>query len=197
MQKTIMVDLDDIIISFSEMFVRECNKYVRRMYNITDKELKIEDIQEYEFKKGFLNVFNELSEDDYECIEEIILNDDVLYCMPIYTEESMIVFNLVKHYKDMGYKIILHTKVSTVRMINSKTTLFRQDNRFNLFDEIILDWERGIHSPKPTHYDVIIDDSPYNIQHYLNNNPYGKVYTTLRPWNKQFKNEERVFVIGE
>ena len=63
-------------------------------------------------------------------------------------------------------------------MINSKTALFKQDNRFNLFDEIILDWERGIHSPKPTHYDVIIDDSPYNIQHYLNNNPNVRAVLT-------------------
>ena len=53
------------------------------------------------------------------------------------------------------------------------------------FDEIIFDVEFGIgHSEKPTHYDIMIDDSPKNIINYIEKNKKGTVLMPLREWNK-------------
>lgn len=194
MQKTMMVDLDDVIISYSEMFVNKCNRIMEYVYNESEK-MDITDVIEYDFYKAFEKRFPTMCK-EYENVLETVLKDSSLYITPIYTKESKNVFDLVDMYKNKGYKIILHTKVSTLEMINSKCSLFKHDPRFNIFDEIILDWERGLHSPKPTHYDVIVDDSPYNIQHYLDNNPNGKVYMTLRPWNEKYV-DNKVTVITE
>ena len=192
MQKTLMVDLDDVIVSYSEMFVKKCNRIMEFTYNETEK-LDISDVVEYDFYKAFEKKFPTLRE-EYNNVLETILTDSSMYIMPIYTKESRNVFDIINMYKNRDYKIILHTKVSTVEMIQSKCSLFKHDPRFNVFDEIILDWEKGLHSPKPYHYDVIIDDSPYNIQHYLENNPNGEVYMTLRPWNSKYVNSKVMII---
>ena len=152
--KKIMVDLDDTIVAFSEMFVNKCNSLVSKYYDI-HKRLKIEDITDYSFMNGFLEVFDELSQVEYSRILQEIFSDVTLYQNSIYTRESHTIFNMLERCKRQGYKLILNTKVSTYAMIESKTSLFRADKRFEMFDEIILDMERGEHSPKSFEYDYI------------------------------------------
>lgn len=192
--KKIMVDLDDTIVAFSEMFVNKCNSLVSKYYDI-HKRLKIEDITDYSFMNGFLEVFDELSQVEYSRILQEIFSDVTLYQNSIYTRESHTIFNMLERCKRQGYKLILNTKVSTYAMIESKTSLFRADKRFEMFDEIILDMERGEHSPKSFEYDYMVDDAPHNIEYYLNNNPQGIVYMPLRPWNEKFKDNERVIIL--
>ena len=63
--KTIMVDLDDTIVAFSEMFVNKCNSLVSK-YCDNAERMKIEDIQEYSFANAFLKVFDGLTYTEYE-----------------------------------------------------------------------------------------------------------------------------------
>ena len=80
-------------------------------------------------------------------------------------------------------------------MSMSKLAFFKNDKRFEIFDEIILDMERGEHSPKPYNYDIMIDDAPHNIEYYLENNKEGLVYMPMRPWNEKYKDNERVIIL--
>lgn len=192
--KTIMVDLDDTIVAFSEMFVNKCNSLVSK-YCDNAERMKIEDIQEYSFANAFLKVFDGLTYTEYENFLNEIFEDISLYSSAIYTKESHKIFNLLNLYKRKGYKTILNTKVSTYTMSMSKLAFFKNDKRFEIFDEIILDMERGEHSPKPYNYDIMIDDAPHNIEYYLENNKEGLVYMPMRPWNEKYKDNERVIIL--
>ena len=91
----------------------------------------------------------------------------------------------IKVKQDEGYKIILNTKLNSLTMVKSKTNMLESLKLDTSFDEIIFDVECTIgHSEKPTHYDVMIDDSPKNITNYLNKNEKGIVMMPLREWNK-------------
>lgn len=192
--KTIMVDLDDTIVAFSEMFVNKCNSLVSKYYDNPER-MKVEDIKEYSFANAFLKAFEGLTYTDYENFVNEIFEDVTLYSSAIYTKESHKIFNLLNLYKRDGYKVILNTKVSTYTMSMSKLSFFKNDKRFEIFDEIILDMERGEHSPKPYNYDVMVDDAPHNIEYYLENNKKGLVYMPVRPWNEKYKNNERVIIL--
>lgn len=51
------------------------------------------------------------------------------------------------------------------------------------------------HTPKPTYYDVMIDDSPFNIENYLENNKNGIVYMPLKPFNNHLKDTNNRIII--
>lgn len=192
--KTVMVDLDDTIVAFSEMFVNKCNAIISRHFDFK-KRMKVEDIKTYSFLYAFLNVYDKLTENHYYEMLNEIFSDTSFYDNAIYTNESHKIFELLYAYKNMGYKLILNTKVSTFEMSMTKINLFKRDKRFDLFDEIILDMERGEHSPKPHSYDMMIDDAPQNIENFLEHNKEGLVIMPLRPWNEKFKDNERVIIL--
>lgn len=192
--KTIMVDLDDTLVSFSEMFVNKCNAIISRHFDFK-KRLKFEDIKSYSFIDAFLKVYDRLSEKHYYEMLDEMFSDSSLYDNAIYTNESHKIFELLYAYKNMGYKLILNTKVSTFEMSMTKINLFKRDKRFDIFDEIILDMERGEHSPKPHTYDMMIDDAPQNIENFLEHNKEGIVLMPLRAWNEKYKDNERVNIL--
>lgn len=204
--KTIMVDLDDTIVSFSEMFCDRWNQWVTLNHvNYLDSSLRLrlEDITEYNFtdsiykfyKKDYINT-------DYQCIffivdkfmNELFL-DTSLYNYPYLTKDCKKIFNMLYNdFKD--YHKVLHTKNSTLEMIVSKTNFIKQCQKeqildFSIFDKILFELETD-HYPKDTRlYDVIIDDSPKNIEYYLNNNKDGIVYMPLKPFNKHLHNSDK------
>ena len=101
------------------------------------------------------------------------------------TPEFYKVIDYIKVKQYEGYKVILNTKVNSLTMVKSKTNMLESLKLDSCFDEIIFDVEFGIgHSEKPTHYDIMIDDSPKNIINYIEKNKKGTVLMPLREWNK-------------
>lgn len=197
--KQIMVDLDDTLVSFSEMFCDRWNRYVRK-YNLkfidTSKPFSINNITEYNILTSLKQFYNNnMILNHYDrCMEEIF-EDETFYNNPYLTPEYYKIFNLLNTtFKNDN--LILNTKVSTYEMMISKINLFKRMDSFNIFNQIILDMEKSwYHTPKPTHYDVMIDDAPHNIENYLEKNPNGIVYMPLREFNKHLKDNKRIIVL--
>lgn len=195
--KTVMVDLDDTIVAFSEMFVNRTNSIMSSGRFITNERFGIDDFQSYDIIDMFKNKMTNPRvsyKTVYTKICDEIYADETFYKNPIYTKESLKIFKLLDSFKET-HNLILNTKISTLEMAVSKSNLFKFDKRFNVFDRIILDLEKGSHTPKPTDYDIMIDDSPYNIEEYLDKNKTGKIYMPLRPWNKQFEGHEQIIIL--
>jgi hypothetical protein len=81
-------------------------------------------------------------------------------------------------------------------MIVSKTNFIKQCQKeqildFSIFDKILFELETDNYPKDTRMYDVIIDDSPKNIEYYLNNNKDGKVYMPLKPFNKHLHNSDK------
>ena len=197
--KTMMVDLDDTMVSFSEMFVNRVNSIISygKFPAIVDERLKIEDFQSYEI----IDLFKKFDNYQYLDIEYLcdsicseIFSDVNFYNNPIFTLELPAIKKLITRYKN-EYKIILNTKVSSLEMVISKTKLFKEYALFDWFDEIIIDYEKGGHTPKNTNYDIMVDDALHNIEYYLEQNKEGIVFMPLRPWNEQIKNHPRVNIL--
>lgn len=202
--KQVMVDLDDTLVSFSEMFCDRWNRYIRKQapyFSGSYMNISLKDITEYDLLKS-LNQFyqnngckgtHSLSSYFEDCLKEIF-SDETFYNNPYLTPEYYNIFRLLKTtYKDD--KIILHTKASTYEMMISKANLFKKYSDFDIFDEIIIDMEKGMnHTPKPTFYDVMFDDAPHNIENFLNKNPNGLVYMPVREFNKHLKNNRIIYL---
>lgn len=204
--KTIMVDLDDTIVSFSEMFCDRWNQWVTLNHgNYLDPSLRLrlEDITKYNYTDCIYELYKKHDENmDYQYVSFIVdkfMNglflDTSLYNHPYLTKDCEKIFNLLyNNFKD--YHKVLHTKNSTLEMIVSKTNFIKQCQKeqildFSIFDKILFELETD-HFPKDTRlYDVIIDDSPKNIEYYLNNNKDGKVYMPLKPFNKHLHNSDK------
>ena len=188
---TVMVDLDDTLVSFSEMFCDRWNRYISQMaqyipFYDRHKTLTLNDITEYNFLESLKKLYkynNTVEHHFNKCVEELFA-DENLYDNPYLTPEFYRIINLLQtDFKN--YKKVLNTKVSTPEMMISKAKLFKNNVYFQLFDEIIVDMEKGMnHSPKPTHYDVMIDDAPTNIKNYLEMNHNGIVYMPVRKFNE-------------
>jgi FMN phosphatase YigB (HAD superfamily) len=202
---TVMVDLDDTLVSFSEMFCDAWNRYIRtraQYFSGANTTFTINDITEYSFLNSLHNFYknNKITGREYldsfvdHFLNEILFVNESLYDNPYLTPEYHKIMKIL--WNDFkGYKKILHTKVSSPEMMIAKAKLFKANKDFQIFDEIILDMERGEHSPKPYNYDVMVDDAPHNIEYYLENNKKGLVYMPVRPWNEKYKNNERVIIL--
>lgn len=197
--KTVMVDFDDTLVSFSEMFVNRINSYIsKNKYFPYDRRLKIEDIQNYDFYQGFKTLLDGSRLDSkylYNLYCNYIFDDEHFYDNAIFTPEYFSIMKIIQDYKNRDYKIILNTKCSSTQMIRSKANFIDSNEDFKIFDEFIIDMEKGAHMPKNTHYNVMIDDAPHNIENYIKENPQGLLYMPLRPWNKQFMDKIMVNVI--
>lgn len=211
--KTVMVDLDDTIVSFSEMFCDRWNQWVTLNHvNYLDPSLRLrlENITQYNYTDciyDFYKVKDTLMEYQFiSCIVDKFMNelflDISLYEHPYLTEECNKIFELLRTDFKNYYKV-LHTKNSTLEMIVSKTNFIKQCQKyhlnvvdFSIFDNIIFELETNNY-PKDTRiYDVIIDDSPKNIEYFLNINKDGKVYMPLKPFNKHLKDtNDRIIII--
>lgn len=192
---TVMVDLDDTLVSFSEMFCDAWNRYIRtKALYFSDSCITFtaDDITEYSFlnslrafykNKGIKNAMDLEAFIDH-FINNILFTNDSLYDNPYLTPEYHKIMKML--WGDFrGYKKILNTKVSSPEMMIAKAKLIKNNKDFEIFNEIIVDMEKGMnHSPKPTHYDIMIDDSPNNIKHYLEMNHNGKVYMPVRKFNE-------------
>lgn len=193
-----MVDLDDTMVSFSEMFINRLNSIISTgFYPISKKRFTIDDFQSYSIVDLFKDTIDSRRTDiEYICrkICNEIFSDVSFYKNPILTIEFPRIIEIIQQYKD-ECKVILNTKVSSMEMVISKANLFKELELTNLFDEIIIDYEKGEHSPKLTTYDIMIDDAPHNIEQYLKENDNGIIYMPLRPWNKQFKDNPRINIL--
>ena len=200
-----MVDLDDTLVSFSEMFCDRWNRYIRKYapyFTGSYINVSLKDITEYDLLKSLKQFYqNNGCKDTYflssyfeNCLKEMF-SDESFYNNPYLTPEYHNIFRLLKTtFKDD--KLILHTKVSTYEMMISKAKWLNQNNDFKIFDEVIMDMETSSnHTPKPTYYDVMIDDAPHNIVTFLEKNLNGIVYMPLRPFNKHLKDNKRIIVL--
>ena len=176
--KEIMVDLDNTLVNFTQMMF----KYVEEKfgYHFEENELDDYDFSKLFYKKGcskeeIYNFFNNLYKEENLYIERII-----------YTKEYNNIINIINDMRMKGYKITCHTKVSSIEMKKSKERMFEIFFK-DIFDEINIEFIEGkrvIYTTKDSHYDYIIDDSPYIIEDYLQNNKNGKVLLPLRNYNK-------------
>lgn len=206
--KTIMVDLDDTIVSFTEMFCDRWNQWIslNRCLSINPNlRLRLENIITYNYtdciyefykEKDTLAEYQHISSIVDKFMNELFL-DASLYERPYLTADCEKIFNILKNeYHD--YHKILHTKNSTLEMIISKSNFIKQSQRYNIdvidfsiFDKIIFELETDNYPKDTRMYDVIIDDSPINIDYFLNNNKDGKVYMPLKPFNKHLHNSDK------
>jgi hypothetical protein len=201
-----MVDLDDTIVSFSEMFCDRWNQWVTLTHgNYLDPSLRLrlEDITKYNYTDCIYEFYKKHDASiDYRFVSffvdrfmnELFL-DISLYNHPYLAKDCEKIFNLLNNdFKD--YHKVLHTKNSTLEMIVSKTNFIKQCQKeqildFSIFDRILLELETDNYPKDTRMYDVIIDDSPKNIEYYLNNNKDGKVYMPLKPFNKHLHNSDK------
>ena len=203
---TVMVDLDDTLVSFSEMFCDAWNRYIRtraQYFSGANTTFTINDITDYSFLNSLHNFYknNKITGGEYldsfveHFLNEILFVNESLYDNPYLTPEYHKIMKML--WNDFkGYKKILHTKVSSPEMMIAKAKLFKANEDFQIFDEIILDMEKGMdHSPKPTHYDVMIDDAPTNIVNYLERNHNGRVYMPLRKFNEHLQDYPRLEIL--
>ena len=184
MTKEIMVDLDNTLVNFTQMLFN----HIEDNFGFIFRE---EQVLKYDFcdlffrmglnKLTVINIFNTLYQDETlytdKCIKTKYYNQIV---------------KLLRKYKKLGYKITCHTKVSSEEMKTSKEKYFKKNYR-NLFDNIIIDLIQGkeiIESTKDHHYDIIIDDSPFVVKNYLNNNPNGTVFLPVTKYNEFLLNDE-------
>ena len=176
--KEIMVDLDNTLVNFTQMMFN----YVEEKfgYHFEENELDDYDFSKLFYRKGcskeeIYNFFNNLYK------EENLYTDHI-----IYTDEYNTIIDIIDDMRSKGYKIVCHTKVSSEEMKKSKELMF--DSLFeNVSDEINIEFIEGkkvIYTTKDNHYDYIIDDSPYIIEDYLQNNKIGKVLMPVRTYNK-------------
>ena len=201
--KTIMVDLDDTLIDFTNMFLQRAKNLFyegHRNYiisnNLSDEIssnwLTRDDIFNYDYRIVFEQFYEkqfgfekETGRKDCELMLNTCFSDINFYNCIIFTPEFYRIMDYIKDKQKEGYKIVLNTKVNSLTMVKSKVNMLESLKLDASFDEIIFDVECTIgHSEKPTHYDVMIDDSPKNIINYLNQNKKGIVMMPLRRWNK-------------
>lgn len=206
--RTVMVDLDDTLIDFTNMFLQRAKKLFYESHNdyiisnhlsddVSSNWLTRDDIFNYDYRIVFEEYYKkqfdldkEIGRKDCEAFLNICFDDITFYNYVLLTPEFDKIMDYIKEKQKEGYKIILNTKVNSLTMVKSKTNMLESLKLDTSFDEIIFDVECTIgHSEKPTHYDVMIDDSPKNITNYLNKNEKGIVMMPLRKWNKHLLND--------
>ena len=175
----IMVDLDNTLVNFTNMFF----KFIKNKFGY---EFNENDLETYDFSILFKTKIN-----DENIIKEFF---DMLYEYSNfyneyfkYTKEYQKIVDILKFYKKQNYTIELHTKCSTQIMVESKLRFLENHITDDIcFDMISLDLVKGkeiITSTKNIYYDFVIDDSPSVVEYYLENNRDGKVYLPLRKYN--------------
>lgn len=176
----IMVDLDNTLVNFTQMFF----DFIKNEFGY---EFKEEDLKTYDFTPLFKTKIN-----DDKLISDFFYN---LYKYPTFyqeyykfTNEYNKIVDILSFYKKQNYDIELHTKCSTQIMVESKMK-FLEEHIINkiCFDLISFDVVKGkeiITSTKNLYYDIIIDDSPFVVEYYLKNNKEGKVYLPVRKYNE-------------
>lgn len=198
--KSLMIDLDDTLVSFTDMFVHKANKLISREILYRHERLNVSDFTTYDLKSGFekhwknMNPANQTAIYNY-CFTEIMKDED-LYDDIQLTNDYDKIMDIAQKYKKVGYKIVLNTKVITKEMLMAKSKfIYSNIDLFKHFDNIVLDYETGKIEPKPYYYDIMIDDSPKNIEYYLEKNKNGIVYIPRRCWNKHLEGHERIHFI--
>jgi len=206
----VLVDLDDTIVDFSQFFMNKLNEMIITKYSGTFYK-KYESLPypftvdmniDYDYRVMLRQYLTEYdAQEIFEAVLDSLFSDVSLYTKPIFTKEAYKLIEMFRSWRINEYKnnvkyiITLHTKVNSYKMIESKGKLFDlYPEIFNIFDRIIIDLE-GVHSAKPTNYDILIDDSPKNIKAFLEKNPSGKVFLPLRQWNKECQYNERVEIL--
>ena len=191
MTKRILLDIDDTLVSFSDMFCERWNRYVSSLNNDYKKfKVSIDDITEYDLMTSLNNFYlskniSTITLRPYflNCMQQIC-DDRDFYKNPYYTLEYERIIKYLSNLKE-DCKIVLYTKVLSYDMIISKCNFLNENKVLNsLIDEVIFQYEKNKQEPKSYNYDIIIDDAPHNIKYFLENNPNGKVLMPLRQFNK-------------
>lgn len=175
MQKTLLLDYDNTICDFVEIFCTHWNK----LY--PDNILKTEDISEYNLynciiKKGYdiskLEKFWKESNLYQETYFDCKKREDVLY--------------LARWFKENGYYIELNTMCGTEEMVISKTKkLYSDIELLEIADKITITITNNFDLvSKPTFYDVVIDDNPQYIEKYLKEHKNGLAFMPKWIYNK-------------
>lgn len=198
----ILVDFDDTLISFSEMFCDRWNILIsqNRFNSFKEYKITLDDITDYNLLTSLRRFYSSkgISTDILqslfsECIE-YIKNDEHFYDNPYLTPEYFKIFDFLQRQSE-STKITLHTKVLSLQMIQSKINYIKGNKDFKIFDEIIFQYEKNLQEPKNYNYDIMIDDAPNNIKHFLEYNLDGKVWMPLRSFNKHLKQYPRLSII--
>ena len=173
-----MVDLDNTLVDFTQMLFN----HIERNYGYKfDKD----EVIDYNFSNLFYRK-GCTKEEIYKFFNSVY-SDETLYTNQlILTEYFNKIISIIQHYRNKGYNIVCHTKVSSKQMKKSKENLFNTKLK-SIFDNIIIEYIEGssiITSTKDYHYDVIIDDSPFVVKDYLENNQDGLVLLPVTKYNK-------------
>lgn len=198
--KSLMIDLDDTLVSFTDLFVYKANKMISREKMYKHERLETSDFTTYDLKSGFEKHWKNMPPNNQQaiythCFNEIMKDED-LYDDIQLSQDYDKIMDIAMKYKRNGYKIVLNTKVITKEMLIAKSKFIHENmNLFQGFDNIVLDYETGVIEPKPYYYDVMIDDSPKNIEYYLEKNKTGMAYMPKRCWNKHLEGRERIHFI--
>ena len=183
--REIMIDLDNTLVNFTQMLFN----HIEEKFGYHFEE---NDVVDYDFSVLFCK--HGCSREEIYKFFESIYSDETLYTKQLVLSKYFDkILEYIKIWKDLDYKIVCHTKVSSDQMRKSKEEMFDRLLFKNVFDNIIIEYIQGkkvIFSTKDSHYDIIVDDSPYIIEDYLKNNKEGKVYLPVTEYNKFLLDKE-------
>lgn len=178
MVKRVMVDFDNTLVDFTGMFF----KYIKDEFDI--------DINKNENRDYDLSIILKEKGIDDEIIKKIfdkLWKERNFYQKYLEFLDTYIkTLTIVKRLKEKGYVPTLITKVPSLEMAISKIKFFRSWKYKDLFDDIRTEMVAGkniVKSTKGTDYNIIIDDSPYIVENYCENNEKGIVYMPVTSYN--------------
>lgn len=194
MNYNIMVDLDNTMVNFTQMFFN----YIKDKFGYKFEE---NELNTYDFSVLFKSYG--LNDVIIKNFFTLTYNDKNFYKdYYIFTNEYKKIIEILNFYKKQNYEIELHTKCSTDVMVDSKFNFIKdilcKDFQFDIITLELVEGKKIISSTKNTHYDLIIDDSPSIVEYYLDNNDKGKVLLPLRKYNEYLleKYKNRIEIIS-
>lgn len=170
MSKKVLVDFDNTLVDFSHQFYKK----IHEKYGF---KLDPYDCLNYDYRHHWKS--KNIDELAYLQFFDIWDSDEDFYLDIQLIRNYNFIINQIKLLKENGYKIILDSKSPTDNMTNSKRK-YIETHFTNMFDEVIIDG--NLKSYKSLDYDVIIEDNPSFIEHYLNNTN-GKVILAKWKYN--------------
>ena len=178
--KKLLLDYDNTICDFNQMLIK---KWATLGGEYTKFKFNYDDIDEY-------SLINCLCKIGYTKRKAIELLDNFWKVEDLYQEfyveakyREKVLRMLTELKTDKNLYIELNTLCNTFTMTNSKLKKLEEDTELlKLIDNIVINTCNNYNKfKKAIDYDIVIDDNPTYIEHYLKNNKSGVVF--MPKWN--------------
>lgn len=192
--KRILLDYDNTICDFNRMLVE---KWKTLGGEYKEHLLKYEDITEYSLE----NCVHKLGYTKEKAAELInnFWNIESLYQTTYFDSKYRhSVISLLKELKEQDVYIELNTICNTFEMTISKMFKFKEDKELtSLVDNTVINTCTLYNKfKKSTDYDIVIDDNPNYIIHYLEEKPNGIIYMPIWNYNEFLIENKKIIGIN-